>query len=56
MSRKLTQLTIFVSGSSETNAEKSSIRLIVEDLSKILEKTHDNTSGFVLARRRAPRR
>ena len=43
MSRKLTQLTIFVSGSSETDAEKSSIRLIVEDLSKILEKTHGIT-------------
>lgn len=43
MSRRLTQLTIFVSGTSETEAEKSAFRLVVEELSKMLERTHGIT-------------
>ena len=40
MSRTLQQITLFVSGTSETDSEKAALRRIVEDLNRRLEKTH----------------
>lgn len=43
MSRRLTKLTIFVSGTSEADSEKSAFRRVVEELNRMLEKTHGIT-------------
>lgn len=40
MSRALQQITIFVSSTSEVDAEKAGLRLIVVELNKRLEKSH----------------
>ena len=38
MSRELTQLAIFVSGTSETDAEKAAVRRVAAELNRVLEK------------------
>lgn len=43
MPKGLVQLTIFASGTSETQAERSSLRRVVEELNKQLERTHGLT-------------
>ena len=40
MPKSLTQLTIFISGPSDTDAEKSALRRVIEELNRRLEKTH----------------
>jgi len=43
MSKKLIQLTIVVSGTTDTDSEKAALRPVVEDLNKLLEKPHGIT-------------
>jgi hypothetical protein len=43
MPRSLTQLTIFISGPNDTDAEKSALRRVIEELNRRLEKTHSLT-------------
>lgn len=43
MPKSLTQLTIFISGPSDTDADKSALRRVIEELSRRLEKTHSLT-------------
>src|SRR5215470_20103789 len=40
MPRQLIQLNIFVSGPADAEAEKSALRLMIPELSRVLEKTH----------------
>ena len=40
MPKTLTQLTVFASGTSETESERSALRRVAEELNKQLEKTH----------------
>jgi hypothetical protein len=40
MAKSLTRLTIFASGTSETESERSALRRVAEELNKQLEKTH----------------
>lgn len=47
MSRALQQITIFVSGTSETDSERAALRRIVEELNPRLEKTHSVTLRVV---------
>jgi hypothetical protein len=39
MAKQLVQLTIFVSGTSETDAERAALRTVVNDLNRVLEKS-----------------
>ncbi len=43
MAKSITRLTIFISGTSETESEKSGIKTVAADLSKKLENTHGVT-------------
>jgi hypothetical protein len=43
MPRELTQLAVFVSGTSETDAERAAVRPVVAKLNNLLEKTHGVT-------------
>lgn len=43
MPKSLTQLTVFVSGPADTDAEKSALRRVIEELSRRLERTHGVT-------------
>lgn len=43
MAKLLIQLTVFASGTSETQSERSALRRVVEELNKQLEKTHGIT-------------
>src|ERR1700676_3423515 len=47
MAKHLTSLTIFISGSSETEAEKAALRTVLADLSDVLEKTHGITLRLI---------
>src|ERR1017187_6763465 len=47
VSRTLEQITVFVSGTSETESEKAALRRIVEELNRRLEKTHSVTLKVV---------
>jgi hypothetical protein len=40
MARRVTQLTIFFSGTSETEAERAALREVVRELNRMMEKTH----------------
>jgi hypothetical protein len=43
MAKQLTQLTIFISGTSETDSEKAALRRVIEEINRQLEKTHSLT-------------
>ena len=43
MPRDLKQLTIFISGTNEVDAEKAALRRLIEELNRLLEKTHGLT-------------
>ena len=43
MAKALTQITVFISGTSETDAEKAALRAVLADLSRVLEKSHSVT-------------
>ncbi len=43
MARDLKQLTVFISGTDETDAEKAALRRVVDDLNRQLERTHSIT-------------
>jgi prefoldin subunit 5 len=47
MSIQLAKLNIFISGSSETDAEKSALRAVAEELNSLLEKTCNVTLGVL---------
>jgi hypothetical protein len=47
MARQLTNLTVFVSGPSDAEAEKSALRTVLADLSELLEKTHGITLRII---------
>lgn len=47
MARDLKQLTVFISGTDEADAEKAALRRVVDELNKRLEKTHSVTIRVV---------
>lgn len=47
MPHQLTSLTVFVSGPSDVQAEKSALETVIRDLSALLEKTHNITLRLV---------
>jgi hypothetical protein len=47
MAKQLTGLTVFVSGSSEVEAEKAALRVVLDDLGEVLEKTHGVTLRLI---------
>src|SRR5438067_2462216 len=48
MPRSLTQLSVFVSGPSETDSEKAAAKRVIEELNKQLEKTYSITLRILL--------
>src|SRR5438105_13959630 len=47
MAKQLTSLTIFVSGPSDSEAEKAALRAVVGEISQALEKTHHMTLRLI---------
>ena len=47
MATQLTSLTVFISGSSEAEAEKAALRTVLADLADVLEKTHGITLRLI---------
>ncbi len=47
MAKQLIGLTVFVSGGSETEAEKAAIKRVLEEINGVLEKTHGVTLRLV---------
>ncbi len=47
MAKQLTRLTAFVSGTSESDAEKAALKRVVEQVNGMLEKTHDVTLRLI---------